>query len=252
MISLHWVLVVPKGMTPEQFDDWYLFSHTRYGKASLGITRYVVNRALGNQPPAAEGRVYRVPQEYWNSFEDMEACWNSPSGHATLGDGMVNMGLDPGAIPGIAITRDRQLSVAHPASFSTFARGYRNRPDGTVVKFIAFGVTPDVADCAGWYEDRFGALGLDPLVREHIFGTTLGKVVKIGSLSSLPGPDQTHYDWALELWFDDAAAARSFMNAPEFDRMWSAIKGRSSDIVAGLFRGQEMMVVMDPIAHRDD
>ena len=252
MISLHWVLKLPQGMTAEQFDAWYLFTHTRYGKASLGITRYVVNRALANQPPAAEGTIFRVPQEYWNSFDDMEACWNSPSGHATLGDGMVNMGLDPGPIPGVAITQDRQFAVARPAIFSTFARGYRSRGDGTSVKFMAFGKTSDPRHCGSWYDDRFGTLGEDPRVREHIFGTTLGRVIKLGNLGSLPSPEQKHFDWALELWFDDAADGRAFLESSAFTSMWSALKQRSSDVVSALCRGQEMMVVMDPIAHRDD
>lgn len=252
MISLHWVLTLQPGMTAEQFDAWYLFTHTRYGKASLGITRYVVNRALAQQPAAAEGTIFRVPQEYWNTFDAMEACWNSPSGHATLGDGMANMGLDPGPIPGVAITQDRQFPVLQPAAFSTFGRGYRNRPDGTLVKFLAFGKTTEPGQCAAWYADRFAGLGEDGRLREHIFGTTLGRVIRIGSLASLPGPGQKNFDWALELWFDDAATAHAVLESAPVAAMWSALKARSSDVVAALCRGQEMMVVIDPIAHRDD
>jgi len=252
MISLHWVMVMPQGMTPERFDDWYLFTHTRYGKASLGIVRYVVNRTLGRQPAVATGAIYRVAQEYWNNWQDFEACWNSPSGHAVLGDGLVNIGLDPGTIPGIALTNDVQLEVAHPAIFSTFARGYRDRADGTLVKFLAFGLNAGSDGLGHWYREQYQRLGQDLRVREHIFGTTVGKKLQIGYLSSLPGPTQTSYDWILELWFDDAVNAGAFLDGEVFSSMWSKLCGRSRDVVAALFRSQEMLVMVDPVAHQDD
>lgn len=251
VISLNWVMVLPNGMAPGKFDDWYLGTHTKYGKASLGIVRYVVNRALSEQPSVAAGEVYRVAQEYWNHWDALEACWNSPSGHAVLGDGLVNVGLDPATIPAIALTQDTQLAVARPASFSTVARGYRGRPDGTIVKFLAYGMSDQVSDISDWYRDRFGDLGQDPRVREHVFGTTVGRTLKIGYLSSLPGPSQKSYDWLLELWFDNTASAGEFLQSGPFLTMWSALSGRSADIVAALFRGQEMLVVIDPVQHRD-
>ena len=250
MISLNWVMVLPKGMTPEKFDDWYLGTHTKYGKASLGIVRYVVNRVLAEQPPIATGEVYRVAQEYWNDWDALEACWNSPSGHAVLGDGLVNIGLDPATIPAIALTQDVQLEVARPASFSTVGRGYRGRTDGTIVKFLAYGMSGD-AGIANWYRSQFADLGQDPRLREHVFGTALGRTLKIGYLSSLPGPSQKSYDWLLELWFDDNADAQDFLKSGRFLSMWSTLSGTSTDICAALFRGQEMMVVMDPVPHCD-
>lgn len=242
------------GDGPAARDDersGYLNTHTRYGKGSLGITRYVVNRALAAQPPVACGAVYRVAQEYWNDWPDLEACWNSPSGHAVLGDGLVNIGLDPGTIPGVALTTDVQLEVARPACFSTFARSYRGRADGTLFKLLAFGRS-EASGLGAWYRDGFGPLGEDPRVREHIFGTTLGRRLSIGYLSSLPGASQRSYDWVLELWFDDAMSAGSFLAGQHFGAMWSALTGRSTDVVAALFRGQEMLVAMDPVPHRDD
>jgi hypothetical protein len=252
MISLHWVMVMPQNMTPARFDDWYLFTHTRYGKASLGIIRYAVNRVLETETAPATGAVYRVAQEYWNNWEALEACWNSPSGHAVLGDGLVNIGLDPSTIPGVALTTDRQFEVAQPANFSTFSRGYRHREDGTIIKFMAFGCNREEGDVGAWYRERFSSLGQDLAVREHIFGTSVGKKVQIGYLSTLPGPTQIAYDWVLELWFDDVPAAKNFLHSESFAPMWSALTGRSHHIVAALFRGQEMLVSIDPVAHRED
>ena len=252
MISLNWIMVLPTGITAEQFDHWYLNVHTRYGKASQGIVRYVVNRALSTQPPQCHGTVFRVAQEYWNDWDAMESCWNSPSGHATLGDGLANIGLEPGTIPAIALTSDRRFEVSMPASFSTVGRGYRTRNDGTLIKFLAYGMSAKTDSLAAWYDERFAGLGRDARLREHIFGVTVGRTVKIGYLASLPGPAQRSYDWVLELWFDDREAADGFLASADFDAMWSALQARSNDTLAALFRGQEMLVVMDPVPHRDD
>lgn len=252
MISLNWVMVLPPGMSAEQFDRWYLGVHTRYGKASLGIVRYVVNRALATQPAPCQGAVYRVAQEYWNDWAALEACWNSPSGHAVLGDGLANIGLDPATIPAIALTEDRRLEVAAPANFSTVARGYRSRADGTLVKFLAYGMAKRKDALASWYAERYAGLGRDPRLREHVFGTGVGRTLKIGYLATLPGPQQKSYDWVLELWFDQRADAAAFLQSAAFLSMWSALQGESSETLAALFRGQEMLVMMDPVPHQDD
>jgi len=244
-------MVLPQGMAAEKFDHWYLGTHTKYGKASLGIARYVVNRVVAQQPAIASGAVYRVAQEYWNDWEALEACWNSPSGHAVLGDGLVNIGLDPATIPAIALTHDVQLPVAKPACFSTVARGYRGAADGAIYKLLAYGMTERKQEIAEWYQRRFGDLGQDPLVREHVFGATVGKTLRIGYLSSLPGPMQRAYDWLLELWFDTPADAARFLGGERFAAMWRELRDCSTEVLAAVFRGQEMLVAMDPVPHAD-
>ena len=64
-ISLNWVMVLPANMSADRFDSWYLGTHTKYGKASADILRYVVNRVYAAQPRIAVGNVYRIAQEYW-------------------------------------------------------------------------------------------------------------------------------------------------------------------------------------------
>ena len=199
MISLNWLMVLPDGMCAERFDEWYLGAHTRYGKASLGIVRYTVNRVFSTQPPAAQGESYRVAQEYGHEWQSFQACWHSPSGHAVRGDGLVNIALDPRTIPGISIGTDERLPVIAPACFSTVARGYAGNGDGTHVKFLAVGKLRP-GDCvAAWYHHEGSKLGEDPKLRERVFGTTRGRSLQIGYLSSRPGPAQQCYDWNLEL-----------------------------------------------------
>jgi hypothetical protein len=245
-------MLLPSGLSVERFEAWYLGVHTQYVETALGVKRYAINRIVRQQPAAATGEVYRVAQEYWEDWETMERCWNSASGHVLLGDGLVNMGLDTGTIAGVAVTEDTQLDVAEPAVFSPARRGYRGRQDGTISKFMAYGMAPAGAEIDPWYRDRFGGLGLDPLVREHVFGVTVGRRVQVGYLASIPGPDQRAYDWNLELWFDSNEDAQTFLSSESFERMWSALGDKTSDRVAALFRGQERLLISDPLEHHDD
>lgn len=252
VISFNWVMLLPKHLTADQFDRWYLGIHTELAKVAHKIVRYNINRRISHQPSVAHGEFFRVAQEYWATWDDMVECWNHTTGWALLGDGMVNMGLDPSTLPGIALTEHTQFDVAQPAQFSTFQRGYRARPDGTITKFIAFGMAKDPTGIKDWYASRFADLGRDPLLREHVFGTTVGKTIKLGMVGTLPSDNQLSYDWNLELWFDSNADAHTFLQSEPFLSMFSDLKNASTDTLGGLFRGQEMLMLNTAIAHRDD
>ena len=252
MISFNWVIILPEHLTEEKFDKWYLGIHTEYAKVAHKIVRYSINRRVARQPAIAHGEFFRIAQEYWEDWESMVACWNHPTGHALLGDGLVNMGLDPGTLPGIALTEHRQFDVAHPAQFSTFRRGYRARPDGTITKLIAFGMAKDKTGIKKWYAERFANLGQDPLVREHVFGTTVGKTIHLGYVGALPNEHMRSYDWNLELWFDSNDDALAYLASAPFLEMFSQLRAVSTDTLAGLFRGQEMLMLNTAIPHRDE
>lgn len=251
MIGFNWILTLPSSLTAERFDEWYLGIHTKYAQDAYGIRRYCINRAVAGQPTVATGDVFRVAQEYWDDWETMVECWNSASGHVLLGDGHVNMGLDQGTLPGVALTTETRLPVAQPAQFSTIHRGYTAREDGTITKFIAMGLDAEGRDLASWYPERFSRFGDDPLVRQHVFGTTVGKTIPVGMLSSLPVEGQTSYDWNLELWFDSNDEALEFLEREPFQAMWRELTRASGDTAASLVRGQEMLVKNVALPHRD-
>ncbi|MFO1038500.1 MAG: hypothetical protein U1E45_16810 [Geminicoccaceae bacterium] len=253
MIAFNWVITLPKHLTAEQFDAWYLGIHTNLAKVAHKIVRYNINRRVANQPAASHGEFFRCAQEYWDSWEDMVECWNHPTGWALLGDGLVNMGLDPGTLPGIALTEQMQFDVDDPARFSSFRRGYRTREDGTITRFIAMGMANDgAAAIREWYASRFADLGRHPLLREHVFGTSVGKTILLGMVGRLPNEHMLNYDWNLELWFDSNADAHAFLSDAPFVDMFGQLKAASSNTVAALFRGQEMLVQNMAIAHRDE
>jgi hypothetical protein len=250
VIGLNWVMLLPDGLSEERFESWYLGVHTLYLESAPGVKRYTINRAVSQQPPASSGGIYRVAQEYWADWDATERFWNSASGHVLLGDGLVNMGLDSGTIRGVAVTEDVQLDVARPAVFSAVRGGYRGRPDGTITKFLAFGLAGG-RDLGNWYRGRFGALGGDPRVREHVFGTGVGRRVPVGYLGSIPAPEQELYDWLLELWFDSNEEALGYLGGDDFSSMWEQLGGESTLAIGALFRGQERVLVCDPLPHRD-
>jgi hypothetical protein len=252
VISLNWIIVLPEDLTAEQFDDWYLNVHTKYAKAGEGMMRYAINRALSQQPAQAEGGVFRVAQEWWDDWDSMDSCWNGPTGHVLLGDGLVNMGLDPGTLPVIAITQDERLPVTTRAPFSVDHRGYVGRPDGTITRWFAMGTTDDPPALAAWYRDTFADLGQAAQVREHVFGTTVGRTLKVGLRSSLPSDTQEAYDWVQELWFESNDEARAFLAGDAFGGLWSQLRDRSGAVRSVLVRGQEMLVQNDALPHRDD
>ncbi|MFN8221649.1 MAG: EthD domain-containing protein [Gaiellales bacterium] len=252
MIGLNWVMLLPASLTEEQFEDWYLNVHSPYVETAYGVKRYVINRVVANQPAAATGDFYRLAQEYWADWESMERCWNSAGGHVLLGDGLVNMGLDPGTIAGVGVTENEQLEVASPAIFDVVRGGFAARPDGTNTRFMALGLAEAGAGIGAWYRERHATLGRDPRVRAHVFGTTLGKRVKVGLQGQIPGPEQHLYDWNLELWFDGNEDAHAFLGSDGFGAMWEDLGAVTSSRVAALFRGQERMMISAPLPHKDD
>lgn len=252
MISFNWVITLPKHLTADQFDGWYLGIHTELAKVAHKIVRYSINRRVNVQPEVAHGDYFRIAQEYWADWDSMVECWNHTTGWALLGDGMVNMGLQPGTLPGIALTEHTQFDVAQPAQFSTFQRGYRARKDGTITKFIAFGMAKDKAGIKDWYARTLGDLGKNPLVREHVFGTSVNKIIKLGMVGTLPSEGQLLYDWNMELWFDSNADAIAYLDSAEFKEKFGALRDQSTDTLAGLFRGQEMLMLNTALPHRDE
>ena len=175
-----------------------------------------------------------------------------PTGYALLGDGMVNMGLEPGTLPGIALTEHTQFEVAQPARFSTFQRGYRARPDGTITKFIAFGMAKDAAGIKDWYAKRFADLGKDPLVREHVFGTTVGKTIKLGTWARCRAPASFPTTGTSSSGSTRTTTRIAYLASAPFNDMFSELRTVSTDTLAGLFRGQEMLMLNTALPHRDE
>ena len=252
MISFNWVITLPKHLTADEFDAWYLGIHTEVAKVAHKIVRYSINRRVDVQPEVAPRRFFRIAQEYW---EDWDAWWSAgttPTGCALLGDGMVNMGLSRARLPGIALTEHTQFDVAEPArsapSSAATARGPTARSPSSSPS--AWPRTRPASRTGT--PRRFADLGKNPLVREHVFGTTVGKTIQLGMVGTLPTEGQLSYDWNLELWFDSNADAIAYLDSAPFKDMFAELRDVSTDTLAGLFRGQEMLMLNTALPHRDE
>jgi len=60
VISFNWVITLPKHLTAEQFDEWYLVIHTELTKVAHKIVRYNINRRVADQPAAVHGEFFRI------------------------------------------------------------------------------------------------------------------------------------------------------------------------------------------------
>jgi hypothetical protein len=194
--------------------------------------------------------VFRVAQLWFETPEKLRDMFASYSGSAVRGDAFLNITLGLDVHPSIAFTEDVQLPVKNPAIFDTFQRGYRGTQDGTIVKVLAYGMSDD-DDIASWYRKTFPRLGEDDRVRQHNFGNSIKRTLKIGLLGSLPGEGQGYWDWMLELWFDTKGDAYAFLNEEPFADAWKELSAKSGDTILSVLRGQEMMVSVDPIDHAD-
>ena len=53
VISFNWVITLPRHLTADQFDAWYVGIHTELAKVAHKIVRYSINRRVASQPAAA-------------------------------------------------------------------------------------------------------------------------------------------------------------------------------------------------------
>ena len=253
MISFNWVITLPKHLTADQFDAWYLGIHTELAKVAHKIIRYSINRRVNVQPEVAHGDYFRIAQEYWADWDSMVECWNHTTGWALLGDGMVNMGLQPGTLPGIALTTHTQFDVAQPAQFSTFQRGYRRAGPTGRSRNSSPSAWPRTRPASRTGTPRPSAIS----ARTASCASTCSARAWARRSSSawsgtLPSEGQLLYDWNLELWFDSNEDAIAYLNSAEFKEKFAKLKDASTDTLAGLFRGQEMLMLNTALPHRDD
>ena len=79
-----------------------------------------------------------------------------------------------------------------------------------------------------------------------------GSPIECGYVTTLPNPGQLSYDWNLEMWFDSNEEAHEFLSREPFSGLFSQLCEVSSETLAGLFRGQEMLILNTALSHRDE
>ena len=208
MIKVLWFLSVPSHLTLEQFEAWYLNTHTRIAKGMEGMRRYAINRAFRRQPLFVVGReqplTHRIAEVWWDDVKAVEVCFNSPGGLADLGDGFSTLGMRSDSLPVILFVAETEHPVGEAIGFNLTSGTYIGRD--SLVKLFGLLHLPDAGDFDAWYAEAAFRLGQVMGLRKHIYGTVSTETVKIGQVITWPPGGKPGYDRVIELWFDSVEA----------------------------------------------
>ena len=238
-VTVAWLMERPTTLTEDQFEAWYLDVHAAVARRMTRLRRYGVGRLVAEPNPHADSSTFRVAQLCWDSVDDCTADFNTMEGFATFGDGTVHT-AGAAYVNAMALTRDVSLPVRSPAVFDVVTGGFRG--DGLIVKVMAYGRSragdETLVDA---YAAQFENLGDDPTVRAHVVGSGEPRPIRPGNLV-VPGPDDVVHDWSIELWFDDTAAAETFIASERFQEARSLLEAGSTEFFLGVFLSQELFL----------
>lgn len=241
MVKVLWFLGVPKHLTLEEFETWYLRTHTVIAKGMGGIRRYAINRALRRQPAFSRQDTlltHRIAEVWWDSVRAVETCFNSPGGLADLGDGLSHMGLGGDVLPVTLFVVEEEFPVSEPVGFNLTSGTYLGRD--FLVKLFGFFRLPQEADLGDWYPEEANRIGRLPGLRKHIYGRVSREAVRIGRTITWPPGGKPAYDRVIELYFDSVEAIDMAFLSPQGKRVLEGFtqKGLQIDWVA--MRNQEL------------
>ena len=241
MIKVLWFLSVPAHLTLEQFEAWYLNTHTRIAKGMEGMRRYAINRALRRQPlfvGAGQPLTHRIAEVWWDDVKAVESCFNSPGGLADLGDGFSNLGIRSESLPVILFVEEAEHPVGEAIGFNLTSGTYLGRE--FLVKLFGLLRLPGEGDFDAWYAEAAFRLGQMMGLRKHVYGTVSGEAVKIGHVITWPPGGKPAYDRIIELWFDSGEAIDMAFASRQGKELLDGLKqlGVTPDWVA--MRNQEL------------
>ncbi len=240
MIKVLWFLNVPSHLTLEQFEDWYLHTHTRIAKGMEGMRRYAINRTQPRQPlfmGAAQAPTHRIAEVWWDDLQAVETCFNSPGGLADLGDGMSNIGVHADSLPVVLFVEETEYPASEAIGFNLTSGSYLGRD--SVVKLFGLVRIPhdapaelpdsppaasenseetaeniqEVGQAArahiafdGWYAQTSARVSQLMGLRKQVYGKVSSDTIQIGHTMTWPPGGAPAYQRVIELWFDSVEA----------------------------------------------
>jgi hypothetical protein len=207
MIKVLWFLSVPAHLSLEQFEAWYLNTHTRIAKGMEGMRRYAINRASRRQPlfiGKEQPLTHRIAEVWWDDVKAVETCFNSAGGLADLGDGFSNIGIKGDSLPVILFVGETEHAVGEAVGFNLTSGTYLGRE--FLVKLFGLVRLPEETDFDQWYTQAASRLGQMMGLRKHVYGVVSKELVKIGHIITWPPGGTPVYDRVIELWFDSVEA----------------------------------------------
>jgi hypothetical protein len=239
VIKILWFIHRPE-QDIEGFERWYQNHHVPIGMRQELLQRFRINRSFYPQPAfvvgemgSAEPRAYRFSEGYWQSLDDVRACYASPNGRAALSDGPLNIGPLVGPTPRpTVLLREEALPVARELNFDIREGHYR-----APLACKLFGILRLKPGSADRFDAGVRALsaacGQHPDLRGQVLGRGLDDVVQLGRFAQIPPVGGERFDRTVEYYFESPEALERFC------------AGEALDQVAALARSECEAVVWD-------
>ena len=219
--------------------------HSLVAKQMQGLRRYAINRRFDGQPSFVD--CDRVPQRiaelWWDSIQDVEDCFNSPSGLADLGDTSVRLPDVPINFPRfkagpVTFLRAHPLPVADTARFDLDAGAYQ--AGQLMFKLYGFVHVDQFGPFDEWYRSEGARLvHRMPEVRLHVFETYVDQAIHIGNIE---WGKQIAAQRVINLWFDSSDSIERAAASPVGREYLGALASIASSVEWVAMRSQEIFV----------
>jgi len=234
MLKLVWFISRPEANIAEA-ERMYQIGHVRRGMRQENLRSFRISRALQPQPQplqeitgASLPPVFRLSEGYWDSFEDIEACYHSPNGLAALADGMLNaVPRIPAAPLSVLLAEEEELPSRGRIAFDIFrARFVDPRP----VKLFVFVKLRrgNAAEFDREYRRVSRPIELLEAVGPHVISRTRLYRLPLGKARQWPPENAEYYERILEYYFPAAERLTQFLSSDPF-RHVIALTESSSD-----------------------
>jgi hypothetical protein len=208
VIKIVWFVPQPSADL-EGFEHWYQKTHAPIGMRQEFLQRFRIARAWMPQPAfvqQANGSelppVYRLPEGYWQSMEDIHACYRSVHAMAALGDGVLNASTPP--VPGppqpVLFVRETELPAGGKLCFDPVSGTYESAETTKLWAFVRF------KDGGAGFDEAYQKLaGAPACLKRHVLGTCEEETVVLGRASRWPPATAERFHRTLEYYIDGPA-----------------------------------------------
>jgi hypothetical protein len=222
MLKLVWFITRPETNITEA-ESMYQIGHVRRGMRQENLRSFRISRALQPQPESLQAitglsvpPVFRFSEGYWESFEQIQECYQSPNGLAALADGMLNAvpRIPPTALS-VLLAEEEELPSRGRIAFDIFrGRFIDPRP----VKLFVF-VKLSRGNAAEFDQEyRRVSRPIEVLedVGPHVISRTRPYRLPLGKARQWPPENAEHYERVLEYYFSSVDGLSRFLTGEPF------------------------------------
>jgi hypothetical protein len=242
LIKIVWFVPQPSADI-EGFEHWYQKTHAPIGMRQEFLQRFRIARAWMPQPrfvQEANGDpvppIYRLPEGYWHSMEDIHACYRSVHAMAALGDGALNAVTPP--VPGpprpVLFVRETELAAGGKLCFDPASGEYESAETTKLWAFVRL-----IAG-APEFDEAYGKIGEPPAVlKRHVLGSCQDETVTLGRAAQWPPKGAERFDRTLEYYVDGPSQVEDFAATDFFKNVLKLLDERAERVLWVAVRIQE-------------